>query len=67
MTAKRRAGGRGGYGIRRAPPHQSIHKEAEDNHSGEGGQTACICIVHLGGEDSGDEPGGALVVSKRGK
>ena len=40
---------RGGDGLRRAPPHWSIHKEATDNHIREGGLPACICIFHRGG------------------
>ena len=58
---------RGGDGIRGAPPHLSIHKEAAYNHSGYGSLSVCICIVHGGEEDAGDNPDGALVVSRRGK
>ena len=53
--------GRGGDVIHGYPPNRSINQEAEDNHGGEGGLPACICIVHGGGEDSGDELDGALV------
>ena len=67
MTAKRRAGGRGGYGSCGAPPHQSIHKEAAEYHIGEGGLLACIFIVNGGGEDAGDKADGVLVGSRRGK
>ena len=59
--------GRGGGGIYRAPPHQSVHKEATDDHRGDGGLPACLCIVHGGVEDAGDEPDGTMVVSRRGK
>ena len=59
--------GRGGDGLCRDPPHQSIHKEAEDNHIREGGLTACLCIFHGGREDVGDEPDGAMVVSRHSK
>ena len=52
---------RGGDGILWDPPHRSIHQEAADDHSGEGGLPACKCTVHRGGEDAGDEPDGALM------
>ena len=37
---------RGGNGLCGAPTHQSIHKMASDDHSGEGVIPACLCIVH---------------------
>ena len=52
--------GTGGDGLCGAPPHKSINKEAADNHIREGGLITCICIVHGGGEDYGDELDGAL-------
>ena len=59
--------GRGGDGLRRVPPHRSIHQESTEDHSGEGGLQACICILHGGVEDSGDNPDGALVGPRRSK
>ena len=56
-----------GDGLRGDPPHQSIHKEAEDKNIGEGGLMSCICIVYGGRENSGDNPDGALVRSRRSK
>ena len=56
--------GRGVDGLSRAPPHQSIHKEAAEKHSGEGGLLACVCILHGGRENVGDEPDGTLVGSR---
>ena len=53
--------GRGGDGLRRAPPHLSIHKEAAGNHIREGGLPACIYTVQRGGDNGGDEPDGVLV------
>ena len=58
---------RGGNGLCRAPPNRNIHKEVANYHSREGGLPACLCIVHGGGEDSGDDPDGALVVSRGSK
>ena len=58
---------RGGDVIRGDPPHQSIHKEAADNHSGECGLPDCIVSVHGGGDNSRDETDGALVGSRCGK
>ena len=55
------------YRKRWTPPHQSIHKEAIGKHSGEGVLPACICNVHRGGENAGDEPDGAMVGSRHGK
>ena len=57
--------GRGGDGLRGTPPHQSIHKETTDYHSGEGGLTSCICTVNGGGEYYGENTDGALVGSRR--
>ena len=59
--------GRGGDVIHRDPSHWSIHKEAEGNHSVEGGLLAFIGTVQVGGENSGDETDGALVISRHGK
>ena len=59
--------GRGVDGLSRAPPHQSIHKEAAEKHSGEGGLPDCICTVHGGGENARDDLDGVLVGSRRGK
>ena len=53
--------GRGGDGLSGDPPHQSIHKEAADNHSGEGGLPPHICTVHGGIADAEDELFGAMV------
>ena len=59
--------GRGGDGLCWDPPHWCIHKEAVHKHSVEGGLQSCVCIVHGGGDDSGDETDGALVGSRRGE
>ena len=59
--------GRGEDVLCRAPPHWSIHKEDADDYIGEGGLSACICIVNGGGEDAGDDLDGELVGSRRGK
>ena len=59
--------GRRGYGLRWAPPHHSIHKEAANNQSGEGGLLACIFTVHGGVDNAGDDPDGVLVGSIHGK
>ena len=59
--------GRGGDGLRGAPPHNSIHKEAAYNHIGEGGLPAFILNVHGGRENAGDYTDGALVGSRGGK
>ena len=67
---RRRVGvssGRGGDGLPGDPPHRSIHKEASENHIGKGGLTACICIVHRGGDNARDEPDGVLIGSRCGK
>ena len=45
----------------------SILKEAAENHNREGVLSACICTVHGGGDNAGDDPDGALVGSRRGK
>ena len=58
---------RGGNELRGATPHWSINKEDADNHIGEGDLPACICVLHGGGENDGDDPDGALVRSRRGK
>ena len=58
---------RGGDGLSGAPHNRSIHKEAAENHSREGGLPTCVCTAHGGGENTRDEPNGALVVSRRGK
>ena len=58
---------RGGDGLRRDPPQRSIHKEVAYDHRGEVGLPACLCILHVGREDTGDDPDGALVGSRRGK
>ena len=58
---------RGCDGLRGDPPHQIIHQEVEDGHSGEGGLPACLCIIYGGGEDAEGDPGGALVGSIRDK
>ena len=59
--------GRRGNGLRWDPPHQSIHKEARDNHIGEGVLPACIFTVRRGVENDGDKPYGVVVGSRRGK
>ena len=59
--------GRGGDGICNTQPHESIHKETADDHSGAGGLLDCLCIVPGGIEDAGDELDGTLVRSRRGK
>ena len=58
---------RGGDGLCRDPPHQSIHKESADNHSVEGGLPACLFIVHGGGEDVGDDDNDVMVGSRHSK
>ena len=70
MWGRQRVGvsnGRGGDGISEDPPHRSIHKEAGDNHSREFGLPACLCIMHGGGENYGDNIDDTLVGSRRGK
>ena len=52
--------GRGGDGLRGDLPHQSIHKETEDNHRVEGGLPACVCTVHRGRENAGEDSDGAI-------
>ena len=59
--------GIGGDGLCGDPPHWIIHKEAADNHSVEGGLPACICTVRRGKDNSGVEPYGAPVGSRRSK
>ena len=59
--------GRGDNGLSGDPPHQSIHKEATYNHSGEVGMLDCICTVHGGGKNAGENLDGALVESRRSK
>ena len=56
---------RRGDGSRGATPHRGVHQEVADNHSGEGGLSPCLCTVHGRGADAGDDPDGALVVSRR--
>ena len=58
---------RGSDGSRRDPPHQGVHQEAVDEHSGEGGLPPRLCSVYRGGADDGDNPVGAMVGSRRGK
>ena len=61
---RRRVGvfsGRGGDGICRFPPHQSIHQEATYNHSGEGVLSSYICIVHGVRADDGDKTYGSKI------
>ena len=70
MRGRRRVGvpiGRRGNRIRGAPPHQGVHKEEVDEHSGEGGLLLHICTVHGGGADAGDKTVGAMVASRHGK
>ena len=57
--------GRVGNGLIRAPPHRIIHKDASDNHIGEGVLLACICTTHGGGDNTRDDPDGVLVGSRR--
>ena len=45
----------------------SIYKDSADKHRGGDGLLACICIVHGGRDNSGNELDGALLVSRRGK
>ena len=58
---------RGGNGLCGDPPHWGIHQNTADDHIGEGVLLARLCTVHGGGEDSGHDPDGALVGSRRGK
>ena len=69
MWGRRRVGvpsGKVGDGLCGAPPNHSIHKEAADDHSVEGGLPSYIFIVHGGREDAGDDLDGAMVGSRRG-
>ena len=59
--------GRGGYGRRGDSSHRGVHKEAIDDHNGEGGLSSCLCNVYRGGADAGDGPVGAIVGSRCGK
>ena len=59
--------GRGGDGRRGATPHQCVYQEAIDDNNREDVLPPRLCTVHVGGADSGDEPDGALVGSRRGK
>ena len=59
--------GRGSDVLRGDPLHRIIHKEATVDHSGEGVLLDCICNVRGGGYNSGYNPDGALVGSRRGK
>ena len=59
--------GREGDGCRRATPHQGLHQEEADDHSGEGVLPPRLCTVHVGGVDVGDKPDGTLMGSIRGK
>ena len=67
---RRRVGvpiGSRGDGSRGDPPHRGVHQEASAVHRGEGGMPPRLCTVYGGGADSGDEPVGAMVVSRHGK
>ena len=59
--------GRGGDGIHGDLPRRSIHKEAADDHIGEGGLPDCLCVLHRGGADARDKLDSALVGSRGGK
>ena len=56
-----------GDGRRGDPPHRNVHQEATYEYRREGGISTRICTVHGGGANSGDEPVGAMVGSRRGK
>ena len=58
---------RGGDGLCRDPTNWSIYQKSAYNYSGDVGLPACLRTVHGGGEDSGYEPDGAMVGSRRGK
>ena len=53
--------GIGGDESCRDPIHWGVHQEEEGNHNLEGGLPLCLCTVHGGGADAGDEPSGAMV------
>ena len=59
--------GRGGDGIREAPPHRDIHQESSDNHSAEGCLPLSLCTVQIGRADAREELVGVMVGSRRGK
>ena len=70
MRGRRKVGvliGRGGDGRHGATPHQGVHQEATDKHSGDGGLTPRLFTVHERRADDRYKPDGALVGSRHGK
>ena len=73
MTAKRGAGGERYYSAVEEEMDYAgiqpigVYQKSAYNYSGDVGLPACLRTVHGGGEDSGYEPDGAMVGSRRGK